>query len=337
MPGMTPGLTDASELAHALEPALRDACDGRLAPVRWFRTDWQRGGAATGFSTFRYDGEDKPRDVVVKLPIGPTEHRSLVDLGKTDAPTPRIAADGWELGAYDVGWIVMEKFPGAPLSIATSGVASAANPSEKIRANFEEVCAAAAVFYRHAQDVWPIDPSRVQRIDWANLIEQGREAVKVSHIANESRWVEALKKLQKGLSGLLARWEARPITTWKHGDLHAGNAMRRPEGSPWGPACCVLLDFAEVAPGHWVEDAVYMERLHWAHMELLEGVKSVSILAKARKAAGLDNGEDYGDLANIRRVLVAGAAPAFLRTDGNPRYLDAALGMLERLTPVVVK
>ena len=91
---MMPGLTDASELAHALEPALRDACDGRLGPVRWFRTDWQRGGAATGFSTFRYDGEETPRDVVVKLPIGPTEHRTLVELGKTDAPTPRVAADG---------------------------------------------------------------------------------------------------------------------------------------------------------------------------------------------------------------------------------------------------
>lgn len=334
---MMPGLTDASELAHALEPALRDACDGRLGPVRWFRTDWQRGGAATGFSTFRYDGEETPRDVVVKLPIGPTEHRTLVELSKTDAPTPRVAADGWELGSYDVGWVVMEKLPGLPLSIAMSGVSSSPEAHERLKHAFEEVTAAAAVYYKHAQETWPIDAGRAQRIDWAKLIEQGREAVKVSHIPHETEWSDALKKVQKGLAPVLARWDARPINAWKHGDLHAGNAMKRPEGSPWGPACCVLLDFAEVAPGHWVEDAVYMERLHWAHAEHMNGVKPVSLLAKARKAVGLDNGEDYADLANIRRLLVAAAAPAFLRTDGNPRYLDAALGMVERLTPVVVK
>lgn len=334
---MMPGLTDASELAHALEPALRESCDGRLGPVRWFRTDWQRGGAATGFSTFTFDGEPAPRDVVVKLPIGPTEHRTLVDLSRTEAPTPRVAADGWELGAYDVGWVVMEKLPGMPLSVATSGVSASPEAYERLKQAMEEVAAAAAVFYRHAERAWPIDPHRVQRVDWAQLIEQGRAAVKTSHIPNEARWTDALKKVQKGIGALLARWDARPITTWKHGDLHPGNAMRRPEGSPWGPACCVLLDFAEVAPGHWVEDAVYLERLHWAHMEHMNGLKPVSMLAKARKVVGLDNGDDYAELANIRRVLVAAAAPAFLKTDGNPRYLDAALGVLERLTPAVVK
>lgn len=324
---MMPGLTDASELAHALEPALRDACGGRLGAVRWFRTDWQRGGAATGFSTFQYEGESAPRDVVVKLPIGPTEHKTLVALGKTDAPTPRVAADGWELGSYDVGWVVMEKLPGLPLSVQNGHA----------KESFDLLAGAAAVYYKHSEEAWPIDASKVQKIDWAKLIEQGREAVKVSHIPHETEWNDALKKVQKGLAPVLARWDARPINAWKHGDLHAGNAMKRPEGSPWGPPCCVLLDFAEVAPGHWVEDAVYMERLHWAHSEKVDGVKPVSLLAKARKAVGLDNGDDYADLANIRRLLVAAAAPAFLRTDGSPRYLEAALGVLGRLTPVVMK
>jgi aminoglycoside phosphotransferase (APT) family kinase protein len=324
---MMPGLTDASELAHALEPALREACAGRLGVVRWFRTDWQRGGAATGFSTFAYEGEAKPRDVVVKLPIGPTEHRTLVELGKTDAPTPRVAADGWELGSYDVGWVVMEKLPGTPLSVQNGHA----------KASFDDLASAAAGYYKHAAEAWPIDLSRVQQVDWAKLIEQAREAVKVSHIPHETQWTDAIKKVQKGLPLVLARWDARPINAWKHGDLHAGNAMRRPVDSPWGPACCVLLDFAEVSAGHWVEDAVYMERLHWAHTEHIDGVKPVSLLAKARRQAGLENGDDYGDLANIRRLLVAAAAPAFLRTDGNPRYLDAALGVMERLTPVVVK
>ena len=32
-----------------LEPVLHQACGGRLSPVRWFRTDWQHGGALTGY------------------------------------------------------------------------------------------------------------------------------------------------------------------------------------------------------------------------------------------------------------------------------------------------
>ena len=35
-------------MATNLLPALREACDGHLGPVSWFRADWQRGGASTG-------------------------------------------------------------------------------------------------------------------------------------------------------------------------------------------------------------------------------------------------------------------------------------------------
>lgn len=63
-------------------------------------------------------------------------------------------------------------------------------------------------------------------------------------------------------------WESRPRDTWCHGDLHPGNAMRRDLGNGQRGRC-VLLDLAFVHPGHWVEDAVYIERQFWARPSCL--------------------------------------------------------------------
>ena len=52
----------------------------------------------------------------------------------------------------------------------------------------------------------------------------------------------------------------------------------------------VLIDLAEVRPGHWVEDAVYLERLHWARPERLKGRNPVKLLAAARRRLGLEIG-----------------------------------------------
>ena len=44
--GAGPAQTDPRTLAASLAPVLAEACDGRLSAITWFRTDWQRGGAA---------------------------------------------------------------------------------------------------------------------------------------------------------------------------------------------------------------------------------------------------------------------------------------------------
>ncbi len=340
----------AGELAHMLEPVIRERCGGKLSPISWFRADWQRGGAATGYASFEIAPGDS-RDVVVKLPVGPTEYRVAVALSEGDAPTPRIVAHAESLGAYDLAWLVMERLPGAPLTAALH------------KEVFAELCAAAAAFQAHMGRVWPMAPDGVLTApgaqgvgpesrptiappdpDWAALLDKARHAVKDSRIPESSKWNDTIKQTQKALPSILSAWAARPINAWRHGDLHAGNAMRRPEGSPWGPGACVLLDFAEVAPGHWVEDAVYLERMHWGRpaadgsgKPVLEGVKPVSLLAKARKASGLDTSGDYGALANIRRALSAATIPAFLDREGTKAHLHAALETLERLLPVVTK
>ncbi|MCP4495139.1 MAG: hypothetical protein GY825_00005, partial [Phycisphaeraceae bacterium] len=54
------------------------------------------------------------------------------------------------------------------------------------------------------------------------------------------------------------------------------------------------------------------------------------LLAAARRRLGLEVDEDHPRLADLRRILLAACAPAFLRTEGVPAYLDAALDHLER-------
>ncbi|MCX5659956.1 MAG: hypothetical protein NTW19_09575 [Planctomycetota bacterium] len=63
----SPHAADSRPLGALLEPALRQTCGGRLSEVNWFRTDWQRGGALTGYATYR-DDDGQPQPVVVKLP-----------------------------------------------------------------------------------------------------------------------------------------------------------------------------------------------------------------------------------------------------------------------------
>ncbi len=305
-------------LAHQLAPVLHDVCEGRLGDIRWFRSDWQRGGAATGYSTFKDDARSQePLDVVIKLPVGPGEYKFTTGLAATDAPTPRIVAHGVELGGYDLAWFVMEKLPGSPLA------------EDRKKKSFEDLCKAAASFYKHALALGgPTEPQ--EPTDWDAIFERAREAVRDNDIPDAQRWNQSIKAAQRALPILLPTWRARSQTEWRHGDLHLGNAMMRPDDSPWGEPGCVLLDLAQIQAGHWVEDAVYMERIYWGHPEALCGAKPVKSIARARKSLGLPCDDDYARLANIRRVLIAAGVPAFLDREGHPSYLHGALEVLDR-------
>ncbi len=350
--GRTGDAGGASSLASALEPVLRKVCQDRLSPVEWFRSSWQAGGAATGFATFRVEGAE-PVPVVVKLPVGPAEFRWTVALGGLPhaaeqlgdgplvdgemcevspgyacamGPTPRVFAAGTVIGGYDLAWLVVERLHGTPVSGSMS------------RASVESMLRAAADWYARAARLRELDASRgVKTEDWEKLLAKARESIRTHGMADQQHWNHLVHDVQRAVPTLLARWNARPINTWCHGDLHPGNAMLRSGIGGQGSGGCVLIDLALVHPGHWVEDAVYLERLHWGRSEVLDGVKPVNFLARACRDAGLSTSEDYTMLANVRRVLMAATAPAFLAREGHPKYLKAAREMLERCLPLAVR
>ena len=135
-----------------------------------------------------------------------------------------------------------------------------------------------------------------------------------------------MKALRHRLDPVIAEWERRDVSHWLHGDLHLANAMSR-VGADHGPVC--LIDMAEVHSGHWVEDAVYLERQLWAKPDRLRVHKPVKEMAAARRRLGLSARADYPRLARIRRALMAATAPRFIKSEGHPAHLDACLHWVE--------
>ena len=298
---------------------MQEACGGRLGPIAWFRTDWQRGGARTGRSTFRTDdGTESP--VVVKVPVSPAEllwnQRLQPNAKDPYGIIPRLYACGHSLGDYDLVWFVMERFPEGPLF------------GLKRTDAIELMADAAARFYWRTADFPATGEQR--REDWNGHFDRARQQCQANNLPDRQLWNKTLKAAQKNLDAWVAEWRDRSAGEWCHGDLHPANAMSR-SNRPEDPA--MLIDLAEVRPGNWLEDAVYLERLYWIRRERLGGRSPVKLIAKKRAARGLPNDENYARLADIRRVLLAGSAPAFLRTEGNPLVLKANLDVLEETLP----
>jgi aminoglycoside phosphotransferase (APT) family kinase protein len=333
--GEDPRAGGARSLAASLEPQLLEACRGRLGPITWFRTDWQRGGAATGSASWHPDGGETgdaavavgagaangDGKAVVKVPVHPRELRWLRRL-QADRPAavPRLLASGDSLGGYDLAWVAIEHLPVGPL--ANHWQAAFMPLLAEAAASFGAAAASASV---------PPEPIR-ERHDWPHLLATARRHVKDLRLAEPKAWNGRLRTVEQRLPALLQEWADRRPVEWIHGDLHPANAMSREaialeDGVARGEVC--LIDFAEIRSGHWVEDAVYFERLHWSVPDRLKGHPPLRAIAAARKARGLDNGPDPSRLAAIRRLLMAATAPAFAKTEGHPAYLEACRRRLE--------
>lgn len=318
-----PRAGDARSLAASLEPQLLAECEGRLGPVTWFRTDWQRGGAATGLAAWHRDGGPAAANgdgkAVVKVPVHPRELRWLQRLqANRPAAVPQLLAGGDSLGGYDLAWVVIEHLPAGPLA-------------SHWQAAFMPLLADAVASFSAATGATPPEPIR-ERHDWPLLLATSRRHVKDLRLAQPKVWNGRLREVEQRLPDLLREWAERQPVEWIHGDLHPANAMSREEiavdeGVARGEVC--LIDFAEIRCGHWVEDAIYFERLHWIAPDRLKGHPPLRTISAARKARGLDNGSDPARLAAIRRLLMAATAPAFAKTEGSPTYLEACRRRLD--------
>ena len=304
-----PPLLQGPALGQGLEPLIRSACDDRLSPITWFRTDWQHGGAATGRARL-IDETGEAHEVMIKIPVSPRELTWLRRL-QGNPSVPVLHASGDVLGGYDLAWVIIEWFPFGPLG-------------KKWHCDhFARSCTSAAHFHDSAHK-FPIDKP-APREDWETLIRRSRTAIQTQSISNANEWKNALKQLSRRLSHMVEFWRNRTPLEWIHGDLHLANCMSRVSMEE-GPVS--LIDLAEVRPGHWIEDAIYLERIYWSRPSRLKDNSPVKHLARARKALGLDVSEDHPRLADIRRALYAATCPAFLRTEGGA-HLKASLVQLQ--------
>lgn len=293
-----------------LEPVVRQHCQGRLAKINWFRTDWQRGGALTGYSTYR-DDDNVEQPVVVKLPVPPREQRWIVQLQGNEV-VPRLYAHGQELGGYDMCWVIMERLPHGPVGLAWG------------EQSIDLLIDAMVRFSKAAIDVPCTGEVRVR--DYEAVREEARANIHRHTVAHEQRWNRALKYAHKQMRHWLALWEERDVNHWCHGDIHLGNAMTRC-APPHGPV--VLIDLAQVHQGHWIEDAVYLEHLYWSRRDKLDGRKICKLVARQRKQHGLKVESNWPQIAAIRRAMIAMCTPAALEHMGNPHHVEAALEVLE--------
>lgn len=316
----------AGQLASSLGPVLREACGGRLSEIEWFHSGRQRSGAATGRAEFALPTGERV-GAVVKLPVKPSELAWTASLGTVEPerwhateslPTPRVLASGEVLAGYDLGWLVEEQLP-----IAQDRL------DKQALVDMLEAC---ADFQAAARSVRPVDHHPEPR-DWEKLVHDSREALTHVSVPNAQHWNAVLKKVQRSVASLASAWEHRPCTCWCHGDLHPGNVMRRSNGP--GPGRAVLIDLGLVHAGHWVEDAVYLERQFWGRRGELHGLKPVGIMARRRKALGAPNTDDYQRLAQIRRVLMAACVPAMATREGSEAYVRGALEVLEATLPLI--
>ena len=313
---------NAQSLGVSLAPALIEQCrkegHGELSNIRWFRADWQRGGAATGHADFQT--ERRLEHVIIKIPVTAREliwTRRLQSCesnspGRPNPIIPSLLASGSTLSHYDLAWIIIEELPCGPLGARWQDD------------NIKRIAEAAGRFYQ-ATEPFPID-SPPLREDWVDLFKGSRQSIRDNSIPLKQRWTKALKGISSKLDAIVDAWRDRPIHTWVHGDLHPANAMCRSD-SPDAPV--TLIDLAEIRPGHWIEDAIYLERLHWTRPDRLKPFKPVKEIATARKAMGLPVIDGYTKLAQLRRVMLAATAPRFMKTEGSPQHLEACLNRLE--------
>ena len=297
-------------MARSLEPDLHEACARRLSEIRWVRMDWQHGGALTGVAQYR-NHRDREVDVFIKFPVPGRElrwFRRLQDCGNPPV-IPRLMESGESLGGHDIAWLIMERLPGMPLG------------GQWVAGNLRETAEAGARLHHCTQTV-PVDRPK-RRNNWELWLQRTSQALRDNVLPDHTRWLQQLTRAQPHWEQIIALWRSRQPIGWIHGDLHLGNAMHRADGS----VC--LVDLGEIRPGHWLEDALYLERLYWAHPERLESEKPLEIMQAARTALGCENGDRIQALAMARRLLLAATTPSFLASEGGRSHLEACLRIFE--------
>ena len=252
-------------LAHALESAIGEPVEH----IEFFRGVWQRGAIAAARVRL------STRELVVKVPTVARELHWFRLLGGRGDSVARLHASGTSLGPHSLAWIALERLPHGPCmrGIGPSDIERLAAASARLAHAMRDQARAAPPGGATPPDGDAIDAAR----------DHGGDTVG-SDAADTRAWLALLDQVARDLPTLLAHWNARAPREWIHGELHPRHALAR---SPWPSAPLILADLAHVRRGHWVEDAVQLERLFWTRPDLLRAARPVRAVAQARRALGL--------------------------------------------------
>ena len=199
-------------LASSLEPALRKQTNNRLNDIYWFRTDWQRGGAATGFAT--WDGDAEKTDVVIKLPVNQRELGWTRKMQSAGGVVPQLFDSGEQLNGYDLTWMIIERFPVGPL-----GKHWESN-------NIARIAEAAARFTNGAS-AFPVDQAG-RREDWSVLLRTAKKSVRKNHIQNEKSWKkENIYQKIQDYNKELPKFIFHDGPPYANGNIHLGHLLNK--------------------------------------------------------------------------------------------------------------
>ena len=162
--------------------------------------------------------------------------------------------------------------------------------------------------------------------DWLHALETAKQHVKDHDLPNPQQWKNALKKTKRHLKEILQIYNSRLLTDTCHGDLHFGNALTN-SPPPNGPA--ILIDYAQVYTGNWIQDAVNLEYLNWSSPDRIKKYNIPKSIAKLRRDLNLPVSKDWAKHAQSLRLLYAMTTPASLDNFANPIHLTHALSTLE--------
>ena len=279
-PAACPNPAADTPLAEHLRPILQHALESAIGEpvedIAFFRGPWQRGGAPAARVRL------STRELVVKLPTGATELHWFRRLGERGDSVARLLASGTHLGPYGLAWIALERLPHGSNLRGSGPCTHGIDPSD-----IERLAAASARLahamrgQERAAPPCGATPPDVDIVD----VARGDDGSNMGNDAADTRaWLALLDQVARDLPTLLAHWNARAPREWIHGELHPRHALAR---SPWPSAPLILADLAHVRRGHWVEDAVQLERLFWTRPDLLRAARPVRAMAQARRALGL--------------------------------------------------
>ena len=282
-------------LAAALEPELRDACRGHLGDDllvhhRPGPTPAQEPGSRPGpIQGSRPDRvcRQAPRRIPRVLLDQKASGSSTARTGNAPPPSPSrprsVLAGGYELGGLrlrvDRDGEVQKPTTSRPPSMRIRALRDLRDLRRVPRTRPPPGRSSIPTLTPKDPDYQRRDSTRAHRA----MSSQPRDGRSADRWTSRPRTGPVTTSTPSSIDGRIGTSTPGATTISTHATRCAGS-RHNPEVAPR----CALIDLALVAPGCWIEDALYLERLFWGHEEALSAASTpCNELAQCRASLGL--------------------------------------------------